>query len=124
MPSTVESGQKLLMNSFYDKNPVIFISRWLHNIKGKLINTNKVSKLGKAEVIKKGKDLTIISSSYMTIEALRILKYFDDYDIDAELIDLQTISPLDSDTLIRSVKKTGRCIVLDTGHASLVSLVK
>ena len=119
MPSTVESGQKLLMNSFYDKNPVIFIEhRWLHNIKGKLINTNKVSKLGKAEVIKKGKDLTIISSSYMTIEALRILKYFDDYDIDAELIDLQTISPLDSDTLIRSVKKTGRCIVLDTGHAS------
>lgn len=119
MPSTAESGQELLMNAFYDKNPVIFIEhRWLHNIKGKLIKTNKISKLGKSKVLKKGKDLTIISCSYMTIEALRILKYLDYYDIDAELIDLQTISPLDTDSLIESVKKTGRCIVLDTGHKS------
>tara|TARA_B100001173_G_scaffold311652_1_gene329604 strand:- start:2655 stop:3077 length:423 start_codon:yes stop_codon:yes gene_type:complete len=54
----------------------------------------------------------------MTIESLRILKYLNEYKIDAELIDLQTISPLDNKTIEQSVNKTGKCLVLDTGHKS------
>ena len=119
MPSTVESAQNLLSASFYENNPVIFIEhRWLHNIQGKEIFINNKEKIGKSKILKKGKDITIISSSYMTIESLRILKYLNEYKIDAELIDLQTISPLDNKTIEQSVNKTGKCLVLDTGHKS------
>lgn len=119
MPSTVESAQNLLSSSFNEKNPVIFIEhRWLHNIKGKEILISYQDKIGKSKIIKKGKDISIIASSYMTIEILRILKYLNEHKIDAELIDLQTISPIDNKTIIKSVNKTGKCLVLDTGHKS------
>jgi len=119
MPSTTESAQKLLIDAYNDNNPVIFIEhRWLHNIKGREIKNYKTSKLGKSKIIKKGKDLTIVSSSYMTIEALRVINNLKSYNIDIELIDLQSISPLDFNTIKKSVEKTGRCLVLDTGHKS------
>ena len=119
MPSTVESVQNLLCASFNDNNPTIFLEhRWLHNIKGKEVEINSKEKLGKAKILKKGNDLTIISCSYMTIEALRIIKYLSECNINAELIDLQTISPLDIDTIKKSVNKTGRCLILDTGNKS------
>ena len=119
MPSTTESVQQLLVDSFYDNNPVIFIEhRWLHNIKGKELKNIKKKKLGKSKILKKGKDITIVSNSFMTVEMLRILKNLRSKKVDIELIDLQSISPLDTNTLVNSVKKTGRLLVLDTGHKS------
>lgn len=119
MPSTTESAQQLLYNSFHDNNPVIFIEhRWLHNLKGKHLKKIKKNKLDGPKIVKKGKDLTIVSNSLMTIEALRIIKELKEYKIGIELIDLQTISPLNIDIIYKSVKKTGRLLVLDTGHKS------
>jgi pyruvate dehydrogenase E1 component beta subunit len=117
LPSTTESGQQLLLDSFYDLNPTIFIEhRWLHNLKGKELQKIFPRKLGNSKILKKGKDITIIATSYMTIEVLRILDYLKILKIDIELIDLQTVSPIDIKTLKNSVKKTGRVLVLDVGH--------
>ena len=119
MPSTTESAQSLLYRSFHDNNPIIFIEhRWLHNMKGKHLNKIKKKKLDGPKILKKGKDLTIVANSLMTIEALRIIKELNNYKISIELIDLQTISPLNIDIICKSVKKTGRLLVLDTGHKS------
>lgn len=119
MPSTTESVQNLLYNSFHDNNPVIFIEhRWLHNLKGKYLTKLKKNKLNSPKILKKGRDLTIVSNSLMTIEALRIIKELKHYKISIELIDLQIISPLNINIICKSVKKTGRLLVLDTGHKS------
>ena len=67
----------------------------------------EVKKLGKAKILKK-KDITIVSCSYMTVVVLRIKNYLKDNNVDFEHIDLQTISPIDIKTILRSVSKTKR----------------
>lgn len=119
MPSTNSSVISLLEASILDPNPVIFIEhRWLHNLKFNSSQRDKIEKLGKAKILKKGKDITIVTCSYMTIEVLRVKNYLKNNNIDLEHIDLQTISPLDIKTILRSVNKTKRVLVLDIGHKS------
>lgn len=119
MPTFPNDTKSLLINSIEDNNPVIFIEqRWIHKIKD--IRKKTSTKIGKSKIIKKGKDLTIIGLSYSTIQAIRVSKILSSYGIEAEIIDLISISPIDNLTLINSVKKTGRVIVLeiDNGFAS------
>ena len=119
MPSTSESVGPLMEAAIKDPNPVIFIEhRWLHSLKSNNKVKNKIKELGKAEILKKGKDITIVSCSYMTIEVLRISEFLKKNNIDFELIDLQSVSPLDYKTILNSVKKTKRLLVLDIGHKS------
>jgi pyruvate dehydrogenase E1 component beta subunit len=119
MPSNSENAASLMYASVLDPNPVIFIEhRWLHDLKFNFRSNLKIEKIGKAKIIKTGKDLTIISCSYLTVEMLRLFPYLSENKIDVELIDLQTISPLDHDTILKSVKKTKRVLVLDIGHSS------
>lgn len=119
MPSTGESGAALMKASVNDPNPVIFIEhRWLHDLKFKEKKKYKLIKLGKSRVMHKGKDITIVACSYMTIEILRISDYLKKNNISFELIDLQIIAPLDVNTIIKSVKKTKRILVLDVSHKS------
>ena len=119
MPSTNSSAISLLQASILDPNPVIFIEhRWLHSLKFNNSIRGKIEKLGKAKILKKGKDITIVTCSYMTIEVLRIKNYLKKNNIDFEHIDLQTISPLDVKSILKSVSKTKRILVLDTGHKS------
>lgn len=117
MPSLAEDVYGLLLSSIFDNNPVIFIEhRWLHNIS---VNTNEnpyqYIPLGKAKQVTQGKDITIVSMSYMTIEALHAVNYLKQEGIHCELIDLRTVKPIDWDAIYTSVKKTGRLLVLDTG---------
>ncbi|MEC8372837.1 MAG: transketolase C-terminal domain-containing protein, partial [Pseudomonadota bacterium] len=65
-----------------------------------------------------GNDLTIASTSYMTIEALRAAEMMENYGISAEVIDIQTLNPLDDSPVVDSVRKTGHLIVADTGWTS------
>jgi pyruvate dehydrogenase E1 component beta subunit len=114
MPSTPGDAKSLLLASIADDNPVIFLEhRWLHNIKGPVEETPKVEKLGKARVIREGSDISIIASSHMVIESLRAAEILAGDAISAEVIDLRTISPLDSETILTSVRKTGRIVVVD-----------
>jgi len=116
MPSTAEDAKGLLLSSIFDENPVIFLEhRWLHNQKGYVPEGDYRIPLGKVKIVKSGTDVTIVSMSYMTIEALRAANYLERHKISCELIDLRTVSPIDWEGIYSSVRKTGRLLVLDTG---------
>ena len=116
--STPDDVGNLLYSSIFDSNPVIFLEhRWLHNSYGKLPNKMKKNEIGKCKILKKGKDITLISLSYMTLECIEAAKILARFKIDAEIIDLQTISPLDQKTIINSSKKTRMVLVADTSNS-------
>ncbi|RXJ66620.1 alpha-ketoacid dehydrogenase subunit beta [Halarcobacter ebronensis] len=116
MPTTVKDAKGLLLESIFDPNPVLFLEhRWLHNMDGEVPEEDTFRiPLSKAELLKKGKDITIISMSYMSIEAIHAAKKLEEYNITCEIVDVKTISPIDWETIYLSVNKTKRFIVLDT----------
>ncbi len=115
-PSTPLNAKGLITAGIEDSNPVIvFEHRWLHDMKGYVPKKYYKTAIGKACILKEGKDISIISSSYMIIECLRSAKILKDYSIEAEVIDLQSLRPLDIKTIIRSVKKTKKALVVDNG---------
>ena len=114
MPSTAYDAKGLLISAIEDNNPVIFIEhRWLYNITGIVPGDLFSVPLGKARIAKDGKDITIVATSYMVMEVIKAAEYLDRDGIVAEVIDLRTLQPLDSGTIINSVKKTGRLLVVD-----------
>jgi len=119
MPATPYDAKGLLISAVEDNNPVIFIEhRWLHNVLGDVPKEKYRIPLGKAKIVKDGEDLTIISSSYMTTEAIRAAEALKKDGIKTEVLDLRTIKPLDKNTIEESVRKTGRLIVVDGGWES------
>jgi pyruvate dehydrogenase E1 component beta subunit len=119
MPSTPEDAKGLLLESIFDPNPVVFLEhRWLHNTVGEVPDGNLRVKLGSARIAKNGKDITIVSSSYMTIEALHAANYLQAKNISCEVIDLRSIKPLDWPTIRTSLERTGRLLVLDSGFTT------
>ena len=118
-PSNAYDAKGLLVSSIKDNGPVIFFEhRWLHNIQGRVPKKIYSVKIGKAKVIQKGKDLTIVSFSDALIQLMRIKKILKLSKISAEIIDLRTIRPLDKNTILKSVKKTKNLLVLDNGWKS------
>lgn len=116
MPSSPSDAKGLLMESIRDPNPVIYIEhRWLHNMEGTVPSGDFFIPLGEAKVIESGRDLTIVGTSIFVPEAIRAIKYLNKENINAELIDLRTVRPIDYDTIIQSVRKTKRLLVLDIG---------
>ena len=93
-------------------NPVIFIEhRLLYDIKFEIEPPTDNSS---SFIVRKGKDITIVATSIMVLEAIRAAKYLSDYDIDCEIIDLNCISHPDWSVVIESLKKTGKLLVADT----------
>jgi pyruvate dehydrogenase E1 component beta subunit len=116
MPSSPYDAKGLLIASVRDDNPVIFIEhRWLHRIFGPVPEEMYGVPIGKARIVKEGNDITIVSASHMTIEAIKTAEILKRDAISAEIIDLRTIKPIDRTTIIDSVKKTGKLLVLDDG---------
>lgn len=115
-PSNPKDAKQFLINSIFDPNPVIFIEhRWLHNIYGP-VEKPKIQKLSLNRVFIKGKDLTILSNGYLTIEAFKASKILEkEFGVKIEIIDLKLIKPLNLKLILDSVKKTKRLICLDTG---------
>jgi pyruvate dehydrogenase E1 component beta subunit len=114
MPTTPYDAKGLLVAAIEDNNPIIFIEhRWLYNVLGNVPKNKYSLPLGKAKVVKEGKDLTIVSSSYMTLEVIRASELLKKDGISVEILDLRTIKPLDRNTIEESVRKTGRLIVVD-----------
>jgi len=119
MPTTPYDAKGLLIASIEDNNPVIFIEhRWLHNISGLVPEKMYHVPIGKPNILRKGTDITLVATSFMVIEALRAQQYLVGLGIDAEVIDLRALRPLDDALIISSVKKTGRLLVIDTGWTS------
>ncbi len=119
MPSTPYDVKGLLRSCVYDGNPVLFVDdRWLYKIKGDVPEEHYSVPIGKGVVRRKGKDITIVATSFMVHEALGAASDLKAEGIDAEVIDPLTIKPLDSGMIVSSVKKTKRLLVADGGWRS------
>jgi len=115
-PSNPYDAKGLLISAIKDENPVLYIDdRWLYKFEGEVPQEIYAVPIGKGKIIRKGKDITIAASSYALREATEAVKNLAREGIDAELIDLRSLKPLDKDLLFASVKKTGRLIVVDGG---------
>jgi acetoin:2,6-dichlorophenolindophenol oxidoreductase subunit beta len=119
MPSSAADAKGLLLSSIFDDNPVVYLEhRWLHNLKGEVPAGDYRVPIGKARVVREGKDVTVVAMSYMTVEAIHAVDHLEAQGISCELIDLRTIRPLDWPAIALSVRKTGRLLVLDSGFAT------
>jgi len=119
MPVTPQDAKGLLIASVEDDSPVIFLEhRWLHNITGHVPEGHYTVPIGPARIARSGKDVTIVAASYMVLEALRAAELLAAEGIESEVVDLRTISPLDSDSINESVARTGRLVVADLGTKS------
>ena len=116
MPSTPHDAKGLLIASIEDDNPVVFFEhRWLHNIHGPVPEGHYTVPLGEPRVVSEGNDVTIVGTSYATIEALKAGRELKRDGINAEIIDLRTLTPRDDAAILASVRKTGRLVVVDQG---------
>lgn len=116
MPATPSDAKGLLIASVEDNNPVIFIEhRWLHGTFGHVPEGLFRVPLGQARIARNGSDLTIVATSYWVLEALRAAQSLADAGVDTEVVDVRTVRPLDVETIVASVRRTGRLIVVDGG---------
>jgi pyruvate dehydrogenase E1 component beta subunit len=116
MPATPADAKGLLKSAIRDDNPVIFIEgEMLYNTKGEVPDGEHVIPLGVAEVKKEGTDVTLISHSKSVSVALKAAELLAQENISAEVVDLRTIRPLDEATVLASVAKTHRCVVVEEG---------
>ena len=116
MPSNPNDAYHLLRESIKTNTPTVFIEhKMLYNFTGSL-DKNKKTIFGKANKVKNGNDISIITYSRMTNFALEAAKLLENNNISAEVIDLRTLNPLDKKTIIESVNKTNHALVLSEGH--------
>jgi len=113
MPSTPYDVKGLLLASIRDPNPVIFVEhKLLYKTKGPAPEEPYTVPLGQAEVKRVGRDLTIVATSIMVIRALDAAAQLVEEGIEVEVVDPRTLKPLDADTIIGSVSKTGRVLIV------------
>ncbi len=115
-PSTPADAKGLLKSAIRDENPIVFIEhKLLYNAKGPVPDGEYTTPLGVADVKRAGKDVTIVAHSRMVLFALSAAETLATEGIDAEVIDPRTLKPLDLDTIVASVKKTHRVVVVSEG---------
>ena len=114
VPSNPYDALGLLRTSRKDNNPVIFAEHsLLYRVRGEVPEDYYEIPFGKANIVKPGTDVTIIAYSGMVRVAEETAKILDEKNISAEIIDLRTLSPLDMDTVVESVRKTNRAAVIE-----------
>lgn len=112
MPSNPYDAKGLLKTAIRDDDPVMFIEhKLLYAVKGEVPEEEYTIPFGKAEIKKEGRDVTIVASLRMVDFALQAAEKLAKDGISAEVIDLRTIVPLDKETIVNSIKKTGRLAV-------------
>ncbi|HVB59074.1 MAG TPA: alpha-ketoacid dehydrogenase subunit beta [Candidatus Acidoferrales bacterium] len=117
LPSTPYDAKGLLKSAIRDDNPVVFFEdKMMFKLKGPVPAEDYTIPLGVADVKRVGEDITIVATSSMVQVALGAAKMLEQEGISAEVIDPRTTWPLDEKTLIESVKKTSRAIVVDEGY--------
>jgi acetoin:2,6-dichlorophenolindophenol oxidoreductase subunit beta len=115
-PSTPAEAKGLLKGAIRDDNPVIFLEhKRLYSVKGPPPENGEVVPLGKARVARRGADLTIVSIAKGVADSLVAAELLADDGIDAEVLDLRTLRPLDTETVLESVAKTNRIVAVEEG---------
>lgn len=113
MPSNPQDAKDLLTYAIQGENPTIVIEqRLLYDFVGEVCPENKLP-LNKARILHEGSDITVIATSWMNVEALKAAWLLQESGINIEVIDPRTISPMDEETIINSVLKTGHCLIAD-----------
>lgn len=116
MPSNPYDAKGLLVAAIEQEDPVVYIDdRWLYDHVGEVPEEVYSVPLGKGVVRREGKDVTIAATSYMVFEASKAAEALEEEGIDAEVIDLRSLKPLDETLLLESVGKTRRLVVTDGG---------
>lgn len=113
-PSTAYDAKGLLIASILDDNPVVYIDdRWLYENQGEVPQDIYEVPIGKGIIRREGDDLTVVATSYLVGEALNAGAILEAEGINAEVIDLRSLKPLDTELIFASVAKTGRLLIAD-----------
>jgi len=116
VPATPHDAKGLLKSAIRDPNPVIFIeAQLLYGTKGEVSDGDYTITIGHADVKRQGRDVTVVAYSKMLLLALEAAEELALEGIDVEVVDPRTLKPLDVDTIVTSVKKTGRLVVVEEG---------
>jgi pyruvate/2-oxoglutarate/acetoin dehydrogenase E1 component len=115
MPASPRDAKGLLLSACRHDGPVVILeNRALYNVEGEVEDDAVEVPIGKASVVKQGTDVTIVATSLMVYEAAEAALELEKHGVSAEIVDLRTIRPLDEDTVLASVRKTGHVIAADT----------
>ena len=113
LPASPQDAYSLLRAAIQDDNPVIFLEhRWLYDVVGP-VDQDAAVPLGLPAVRREGDALTVVSTSWMTVEAMKAAEVLAKRGIELEVVDVRTVAPLNARPIVDSVNKTGRCIVAD-----------
>ena len=128
VPSNAYDAKGFMTAAIRDDNPVVYMFHkglqglgWMAPVKGAVTDVPEkpyTLPFGEAATVRKGRDVTIVALGMMVHHALEAARQLENEDIDAEVIDLRTLVPLDRDAVLRSVLKTGRLVVVDEDYGS------
>ncbi len=114
VPSNPYDAKGLLKAAIRDDDPVIFMeSEQMYGDKGEVPEEEYLIEIGKADIKREGSDVTIVSFGKIIKEAYKAAEELEKEDISCEIIDLRTVRPMDHDTILESVKKTNRLVILE-----------
>jgi len=119
VPSDPENAKALMKAAIRDDNPVVFMEdRRLHGMRGPVPQDLAPAPIGKANVVREGAHATIVAIGRMVPAALEAARRLADEGVECEVVDPRTLAPLDTATIVASVRKTSRALVVDAGHRS------
>ena len=117
IPSSAYDAKGMLISALIDPNPVLILEhRWFHYVTGNVPKKIYQSDITKPKIISKGKDITVVTSSYNVYEIIFCSEILKKFNINLEIIDLRVLRPLNTKPIIQSVKKTRKLIVFETGN--------
>ena len=126
LPSTAADAKGLMAAAIRDDNPVVYLHHYMLTLdKGPVPEGEFVIPFGVADVKRPGTDVTVVATGWMVKKSLAAAQLLAQQGISAEVIDPRTLEPLDVETIIKSVKKTGRLVLVDqaTRHASAAAII-
>jgi pyruvate/2-oxoglutarate/acetoin dehydrogenase E1 component len=120
LPATPMDAYGLLRGAIRENNPVIVLEHiGLYNIKGEVPEDTGVLELGKAKIMREGRDVTVVAAQLMMHRSLEAAEILVKESIDVEVIDLRTLAPMDTNTVLESISKTNRMVVVEEApHSS------
>lgn len=118
MPATPRDARGLLKSAIREPNPVLFIEhKTLYTTEGEVPDAEELIPLGRADVKRPGRDVTVVAHSQQVLQALAAAETLAaKHGVDCEVIDLMTVNPLDEQAIIASVRKTGRLVTVEEGY--------
>lgn len=115
MPAFPQDAKGLTLAALQDDSPVVILEhRSLYGVSGPVDEAPVPTPLGKARIVREGRDLTVVAASAMVMEALRAAGELEREGVSIEVVDVRTVRPLDTETILASVRRTGRLLVADT----------